>query len=163
MLACFVRGSTPDRCSLINYDRGYLDFQRLYRLTLSAAFFVIRTKENVLLQRRYSKPVDQATGLRSDQTVILTTVGSATAYPDALRRISYVDAETNKHLVFLTNNFILPALTIAQIYKCRWQVELFFENSTWCTPSDVIDSPAAVALDRPLVGLLPNCAEPNIA
>ena len=108
-------------------DRGYLDFQRLYRLTLSAAFFVIRTKENVLLQRRYSKPVDQATGLRSDQTVILTTVGSATAYPDALRRISYVDAETNKHLVFLTNNFILPALTIAQIYKCRWQVELFFK------------------------------------
>ena len=108
-------------------DRGYLDFQRLYRLTLSAAFFVIRTKENVLLQRRYSRPVDKTTGLRSDQTVILTTVGSATAYPDALRRISYVDVETNKHLVFLTNNFILPALTITQIYKCRWQVELFFK------------------------------------
>ena len=108
-------------------DRGYLDFQRLYRLTLSAAFFVIRTKENVLLQRRYSRPVDKTTGLRSDQTVVLTTVGSATAYPDALRRISYVDVETNKHLVFLTNNFILPALTITQIYKCRWQVELFFK------------------------------------
>ena len=144
-------------------DRGYLDFQRLYRLTLSAAFFVIRTKENVLLQRRYSRPVDKATGLRSDQTVILTTVGSATAYPDALRRISYVDVETNKHLVFLTNNFILPALTIAQIYKCRWQVELFFESSTWCTPSDVIEFPATVALDRPLVGLLPSSARPNIA
>jgi Transposase DDE domain/Domain of unknown function (DUF4372) len=108
-------------------DRAYLDFERLYRLTLSAAFFVIRAKENVILQRRYSHPVDQSTGVRSDQTVILTTIGSATAYPDPLRRISYVDAETNKHLVFLSNNFDLPALTIAQIYKCRWQVELFFK------------------------------------
>jgi len=71
--------------------------------------------------------VDHSTGLRSDQTVILTTIGSATAYPDALRRVSYVDTETNKHLVFLTNNFDLPALTITQIYKCRWQVELFFK------------------------------------
>lgn len=108
-------------------DRGYLDFERLYRLTLSAAFFVIRTKENVILQRRYSRPVDQSAGLRSDQTVILTAIGSATAYPDALRRVSYIDTETNKHLVFLTNNFDLPALTITQIYKCRWQVELFFK------------------------------------
>ena len=108
-------------------DRGYLDFERLYRLTLSAAFFVIRTKENVIFQRRYSRPVDQSTGLRSDQTVILTTIGSATAYPDALRRVSYIDTDTNKHLVFLTNNFDLPALTITQIYKCRWQVELFFK------------------------------------
>jgi hypothetical protein len=108
-------------------DRGYLDFERLYRLTLSSAFFVTRTKENVLLQRRYSHLVDQSTGVRSDQTVILTTIGSATAYPDALRRVSYVDAETNKHLVFLTNNFDLAALTITQIYKCRWQVELFFK------------------------------------
>ena len=91
-------------------DRGYLDFERLYRFTLSAAFFVIRTKENVILQRRYSRPVDQSTGVRSDQTVILTTIGSATAYPDALRRVSYVDAQTNQHLVFLTNNFDLPAL-----------------------------------------------------
>jgi hypothetical protein len=108
-------------------DRAYLDFERLYRLTLSAAFFVIRAKENVIFQRRYSHPVDQNTGVRSDQTVILTTIGSATAYPDPLRRISYVDAETNKHLVFLSNNFDLPALTIAQIYKCRWQVERFFK------------------------------------
>jgi hypothetical protein len=108
-------------------DRGYLDFERLYRLTLSAAFFVTRTKENVILQRRYSRPVDLTTGLRSDQTVILTTIGSATAYPDAVRRVSYVDADTNKHLVFLSNNFDLPALTITQIYKCRWQVELFFK------------------------------------
>jgi len=107
-------------------DRGYLDFERLYRLTLSSAFFVTRTKENVLLQRRYSHLVDENTGVRSDQTVILTTIGSATVYPDPLRRVSYVDSETNKRLVFLTNNFDLAALTIAQIYKSRWQVELFF-------------------------------------
>jgi len=109
-------------------DRGYLDFERLYRLTLSAAFFLVRTKENVVLQRRYSHAVDQKAGVRSDQTVILATIGSAKAYPDALRRISYVDAETNKRLTFLTNNFVLPAVTIAQTYKCRWQVELFFKR-----------------------------------
>lgn len=109
-------------------DRGYLDFERLYRLTTSAAFFVTRTKENVVLQRRYSRPVDQTTGLRSDHTVILTAIGSASVYPEALRRVSYTDAETNKHLVFLTNNFNLPALTISQIYKRRWQVELFFKS-----------------------------------
>jgi IS4 transposase len=107
-------------------DRGYLDFERLHRFTLSSAFFVTRTKENVLLQRRYSHTVDETTGVRSDQTVILTTIGSATAYPDPLRRVSYVDSETNKRLVFLTNNFDLAALTIAQIYRSRWQVELFF-------------------------------------
>ena len=87
----------------------------------------MRTKENVVLQRRYSHPVDTLTGLRSDHTVILTTIESAKVYPDALRRIHYFDAETNQRLKFLTNNFILPALTIAQIYKSRWQVELFFK------------------------------------
>jgi transposase len=107
-------------------DRGYIDFERLYSFTLSSAFFVVRTKANVLLQRRYSHPVDKSTGVRSDQIVILTSLQSATAYPDALRRVSFVDAETGKRLVFLTNNFSLPALTIAQIYKQRWQVELFF-------------------------------------
>ena len=107
-------------------DRGYIDFERLHSFTLSLAFFVVRTKENVLLHRRYSRPVDESTGVRSDQTVVLATVGSATAYPDALRRVSYYDAVTRKRLVFLTNNFTLPALTIVQIYKQRWQVELFF-------------------------------------
>jgi IS4 transposase len=85
---------------------------------------------NVLLQRRYSHLVDKGTGVRSDQTVVLATIGSASAYPDTLRRVSYFDAVTGKRLVFLTNNFTLPALTIAQIYKQRWQVELFFENTT---------------------------------
>ena len=108
-------------------DRGYIDFQRLFVLTLSSAFFVVRTKSNVLLQRRYSHPVDKSTGVRSDQTVILSSFESASAYPDPLRKVSYYDAETNKRLKFLTNNFTLPALTIAQIYKQRWQVELFFK------------------------------------
>ena len=109
------------------FDRGYLDFARLYRFTLSSAFFVTRTKKNVVLRRRYSHAVDKSTGVRSDQTVILGTVGSAHAYPDTLRLVSYVAPETNKRLKILTNNFALPALTIAQIYKCRWQIELFFK------------------------------------
>jgi hypothetical protein len=117
----------PEAGAFYVMDRGYIDFQRLFAFTLSSAFFVVRTKSNVLIQRRYSHPVDRSTGVRSDQTVILTSFESASAYPDALRRVSYFDAETNKRLKFLTNNFVLPALTIAQIYKCRWQVELFFK------------------------------------
>jgi hypothetical protein len=117
----------PEAGAFYVMDRGYIDFQRLFIFALSSAFFVVRTKSNVLLQRRYSHPVDKSTGVRSDQTVILTSFESASAYPDALRRVSYFDAETNKRLRFLTNNFVLPALTIAQIYKCRWQVELFFK------------------------------------
>jgi hypothetical protein len=117
----------PEAGAFYVMDRGYIDFQRLFVFTLSSAFFVVRTKPNVLLQRRYSHPVDKSTGVRSDQTVILTTFESASVYPDALRRVSYFDAETNKRLKFLTNNFTLPALTIAQIYKQRWQVELFFK------------------------------------
>jgi Domain of unknown function (DUF4372)/Transposase DDE domain len=117
----------PEAGAFYVMDRGYIDFQRLFVFTLSSAFFVVRTKSNVLLQRRYSHQVDKSTGVRSDQTVILTSFESASAYPDALRRVSYFDAETNKRLKFLTNNFALPALTIAQIYKCRWQVELFFK------------------------------------
>ena len=117
----------PEAGAFYVMDRGYIDFQRLFVFTLSSAFFVVRTKSNVLLQRRYSHPVDKSTGVRSDQTVILTSFESASVYPDALRRVSYFDAETNKRLKFLTNNFALPALAIAQIYKCRWQVELFFK------------------------------------
>ena len=92
-----------------------------------SAFFVVRTKSNVVLQRRYSHPVDKTTGVRSDHTVILTAIDSAKAYPDQLRRISYLDVATRKRFKFLTNNFTLPALTIARIYKSRWQVELFFK------------------------------------
>src|SRR5467141_1150462 len=117
----------PEAGSFYVMDRGYIDFQRLFVFTLSSAFFVVRTKSNVLVQRRYSHAVDKSTGVRSDQTVILTSFESASAYPDALRRVSYLDKETQKRLKFLTNNFVLPAFTIAQIYKCRWQVELFFK------------------------------------
>jgi IS4 transposase len=116
----------PEAGSFYVMDRGYIDFARLYVFTLCSAFFVVRTKENVLLKRRYSHPVDKTTGVRSDHTVILTSIASAKAYPDPLRRVTYLDAETNKRLKFLTNNFVLPALTIAQIYKSRWAVELFF-------------------------------------
>jgi Domain of unknown function (DUF4372)/Transposase DDE domain len=117
----------PEAGSFYVMDRGYIDFERLYVFTLCSAFFVVRSKENVLLQRRYSQAVDKSTGVQSDQTVILTAIQSAKAYPDALRRVSFYDAETDKRLRFLTNNFVLPALTIAQIYRSRWQVELFFK------------------------------------
>jgi len=117
----------PEAGAFYVMDRGYVDFERLYIFTLSAAFFVVRTKSNVLLQRRYSHPVDKATGVRSDHTVILTAIDSAKAYPDTLRRVSYLDVKTRKRFKFLTNNFTLPALIIAQIYKSRWQVELFFK------------------------------------
>src|SRR5205807_4813449 len=117
----------PEAGAFYVMDRGYLDFERLYVFTLSAAFFVVRTKSNVLLQRRYSHPVDKTTGVRSDHTVVLATLDSAKAYPEKLRRISYLDVATRKRFKFLTNNFMLPALTIAQIHKSRWQVELFFK------------------------------------
>lgn len=117
----------PEAGAFYVMDRGYVDFERLYVFTLSAAFFVVRTKSNVLIQRRYSHPVDKATGVRSDHTVILTAINSVKAYPDQLRRVSYLDVKTKKRFKFLTNNFMLPALTIAQIYKSRWKVELFFK------------------------------------
>lgn len=117
----------PEPGSFYVMDRAYLDFERLFVFTISSSFFVVRTKKNVVLQRRYSHAVDKSTGIRSDQTVILTAGKSAKAYPDPLRRVSYFDAATNQRLLFLTNNFTLPALTIARIYKSRWQVELFFK------------------------------------
>jgi IS4 transposase len=117
----------PEAGAFYVMDRGYIDFERLFVFTLSAAFFVVRTKENVVLQRRYSRPVDRSAGLQSDHTVVLTAIQSVKAYPDALRRVSYFDRDTNQRLRFLTNNFVLPALTITQIYKCRWEVELFFK------------------------------------
>ena len=117
----------PEAGAFYVMDRGYLDFERLFVFTLCSAFFVVRTKENVLLQRRYSHPVDKTTGVRSDHTVILTSFESASVYPDAFRRVTYLDMETKKRFKFLTNNFTLPAPVIAQIYKQRWQVELFFK------------------------------------
>ena len=108
-------------------DRGYVDFQRLYRFTQGSAFFVTRGKRNLDCTRRERRAVDKTTGLRSDQTVVLAGPKSSRLYPEALRRIAFHDAEHERRLVFLTNNFTLPALTIARLYKSRWQVELFFK------------------------------------
>jgi transposase len=108
-------------------DRGYLDFRRLYRFTLAAAFFVTRAKSNTRLRRVYSHAVDRQSGLRCDQTVELTGVHTPQHYPERLRRIKYYDETTDQTFVFLTNNFALPALTIAELYRRRWQVELFFK------------------------------------
>jgi len=108
-------------------DRGYIDFARLYRFTNEAAYFIVRSKDKLIHRRRASGIVDKSTGLRSDRTVVLTGPLSSQKYPAMLRRISYFDTEMSQRLVFLTNNFTLEALTIAQLYKCRWQVELFFK------------------------------------
>ena len=117
----------PEAGSFYVMDRGYLDFERLYALHRCGAFFVTRTKAGVLLRRRYSRAVDKTTGLRSDHTVMLTSAASMKNYPDLLRRVRFYDLEQCRWLIFLTNNFDLPALTIAQLYKSRWKVELFFK------------------------------------
>jgi hypothetical protein len=117
----------PEPGSFIIMDRGFLDFARLYRLTQAGAFFVIRPKSNTLFKRVYSRTVDKTTGLRCDQTVRLTGVKSPDDYPQYLRYVVFYDEKTDKRLGFFTNNFELPALVIAQLYKCRWQVELFFK------------------------------------
>jgi hypothetical protein len=108
-------------------DRGYVDFGRLHRIHQASAFFVTRAKANFRFRRRYSAPVNDAIGVRFDQTVILTGFYSHRQYPDPLRRIGYTDPDTDKALIFLTNNMTEPAITIAQLYRCRWQVELFFK------------------------------------
>lgn len=109
------------------FDRGYNDYERFYRITQSGAFFVTRAKSNFVWNRMCSHPVDKTTGVVCDQTIRLSGVLASRDYPDKLRRVCYHDATTGKRLEFLTNQFLLPALTIAQLYKCRWQVELFFK------------------------------------
>jgi len=109
------------------FDRGYIDFARLYRFTQQMAFFIVRGKRNLDYARQASRRVDKSTGLRSDQKIILKGPKTCKEYPTALRRITYVDADTKRRFTFLTNNLTLPALTIARLYKCRWQVELFFK------------------------------------
>jgi len=108
-------------------DRGYVDFRRLNRLTQGGAFFVTRAKRNMDYTRRARREVDKTTGLRSDQMIVLTGLQSSRLHPGPLRRIAFYDVETDRRFVFLTNNFVLPALTIARLYKSRWQVELFFK------------------------------------
>ena len=121
MISCQSRGA----CYVM--DRGYIHFARLYRLTLSAAFFVVRARKNMQYRRRYSHRVDKTTGLRSDQTIVLTGHDSAHDYPAPARLIRYWDEQQNLRLRFLTNNFLLPALTIAQLYKRRWDVGIVLQ------------------------------------
>jgi len=109
------------------FDRAYVDFARLYRIHQSLAFFVTRAKSNFVFKRLYSQPVDKSTGVRADQIIMVTGFYTLLDYPEKLRRIRYFDVETKKRFVFLTNNFTLPAIVIAKLYKCRWQVELFFK------------------------------------
>lgn len=108
-------------------DRGYLDFARLYQLHQAKAYFVTRAKRNFKFERRYSHEVDKTTGIQCDQTILLETFYSLQGYPEPLRRIRYFDTELDRRLVFLTNDFVLPATTIAALYKSRWQIELFFK------------------------------------
>ena len=117
----------PEPGSIYVMDRGYLDFDRLYRLHQNHAFFVIRRKVNTRFRRIYSAEIDKTTGLKCDQAIMLTGFYTQKSYPEKLRRVKYYDAENDKRLDFLTNNFSLPAITIANLYKCRWQVELFFK------------------------------------
>ena len=108
-------------------DRGYLDFARLFSIHSGKAFFITRAKSNFRFKRLYSHPVDKTTGLRSDQTIVMKGFYARKDFPEKFRRIRYYDAMHNKYLIFITNNFYLPAITIADLYRCRWQVELFFK------------------------------------
>lgn len=117
----------PELGAIYVMDRGYLDFARLYAIDQFPAFFVVRSKHNTRFRRIYSRPIDKSTGLRCDQTITFTGFYSKKDYPEKLRRIKFFDTEKKKTLNFLTNNFTLPALTIAELYRYRWQIELFFK------------------------------------
>jgi len=113
--------------SYLVMDRGYIDFHRLYQIHQTMTYFVVRSKDNLQFRKRVSRPVDKALGVRSDQTIVLTGPKTSTLYPAPLRRVSYYSQEIDKRFVFLTNDFILPPLTVATLYRNRWQIELFFK------------------------------------
>jgi Domain of unknown function (DUF4372)/Transposase DDE domain len=117
----------PEPGAFYVMDRGYLDFRRLYILDQCMAFFIIRSKVNTKFQRLYSHTIDKSSGLRCDQTIVLNGINTSKQYPDKLRRIGFFHDESGRRFSFLTNNFIVPALVIAELYRCRWQVELFFK------------------------------------
>jgi len=136
------------------FDRGYLDFGRLYNIQKAGAFFVTRTKSNWSFRRLYSHPVNKATGVRCDQIVLLSNYYPAKDYPEKLRRIKYYDAESKRYYVFVTNNFVLSAQYVAEIYKCRWQIELFFKwvkqhlsiESFWGRSANAVKTQICIAL-----------------
>ncbi len=117
----------PEPNAIYLIDRGYIDFERLHSISIEKAFFITLAKSNMQFRRLYSNPVDKSTGVLSDQTIKLTGIQSQKDYPESLRRIHYYDKEQKRHIYFLTNNFTLPALTIAALYKLRWGVEIFFK------------------------------------
>ena len=142
-------------------DRGYLDFSRLHMMHQAQSFFVTRAKSNTLLRRVYSAPVDRSAGIICDQTIALTGTTSSKDYPEHLRRIRFKDPKTSKTLVFLTNNFVLSAATICALYKARWQVELFFDGVSCCTPLYVIVFQRLADSYCLFAELLMNCVLPN--
>jgi len=117
----------PEPGAFYVMDRGYLDFRRLYILNQCMAFFIIRSKVNTKFQRLYSRTIDKGSGLRCDQTIVLNGINTSKQYPDKLRRVGFFDDKSERRFSFLTNNFIVPALVVAELYRCRWQVELFFK------------------------------------
>jgi hypothetical protein len=124
---CLLDELIPEPGSFYIMDRAFVDFKRLYTLHLCQANFVVRSRANLQFRRRYSRPVENGSGVKCDQIIILTGQHTPLYYPDKLRRVRFLDPETQNDLTFLTNNFILPAEMIAQLYKCRWQIELFFK------------------------------------
>ncbi len=123
----FLDEIIPEPAAYYVLDRAYLDFERLYRFHLAQAFFVTRAQRRFQFRRLYSRPVDKSTGLQCDQTIVLKNFYPGKKYPEKLRRVRYIDSTTGNRLIFLSNNFILSALTIAQLYKARWQIEIFFK------------------------------------
>jgi hypothetical protein len=117
----------PEPGSFYVVDRAYIDFQRLFRLNQEKAYFVVRAKRNLKFKRIYSHPIDKSTGIKCDQTIVLPNYYTSKDYPEKLRRVKFHDSERDKDLVFLTNNFNLQAITICELYKCRWQIEIFFK------------------------------------
>jgi IS4 transposase len=117
----------PEPGAFYVMDRGYLDFRRLYILNQCMAFFIIRSKVNTKFRRLYSRTIDKGSGLRCDQTIVLNGINTSKQYPDKLRRVGFFDDKSERRFSFLTNNFIVPALVVAELYRCRWQVELFFK------------------------------------
>ncbi len=117
----------PEPGSFYIMDRGYLDYRRLYRIKEQLGYFIIRAKKNMKFRRLYSKKVDKSTGLRCDQIIVMTGYYTAKYYPEKLRRVKFYDESSKRYLVFLTNNFDIPAITVAQLYQNRWKIELFFK------------------------------------